>query len=157
MPKIFGKNNLAGYFTFYTKENGIKSFQYFGGQLALLNGKFEFKNNYLTFNKNDVFSYGTFGTFEFQPPKFIFFRDENAKIFLKIKNNCIYLIIYAHEKFKTCLIKISDHFLSNPIIVNRVSETFDEENIIEDQFKERYSRYLIEFYIKSLKIYQLEN
>lgn len=156
MSKVFGKNNLAGYIAFYHEKNENFSCRSFVGQLALLNGKFEFKNNYLTFNKNDVFSYGTYATLE---PKFIFFRDANAKIFLKIKNNCVYLIIYQNDELKTCSIKISDHFLSNPIITNRLTESYnDEENIIEKQFEERYySNYLDKFYIKSLKIYQIEN
>ena len=55
-----------------------------------MNGKLEFENNYLRFLKNDIFSYGTYSNVNGES-NFTFFRDNNAKLFIKIEKN-VYIL-----------------------------------------------------------------
>ena len=54
MAKVFGKKNIATFHALHTDEN------YHSVQLAYLNGKLEFINNYFNFEDNDLFTYGNY-------------------------------------------------------------------------------------------------
>ena len=167
ISKVFGKSNLAGFFTFVRLEkvkekDGVKIKHIFGGQLGYFNGKFEFENNFLTFKKNDLFSYGTYGTYGENASKFTFFRDNNAKIYIKIDKKCVYIICYSDESYITKYVfKINEHFLINPIIW--ADPDFNQNEKIEDLIEEIFEQKkddehaITEVYLKDLKIYQIEN
>ena len=167
ISKVFGKSNLAGFFTFVRQEKviekeDVKIKHIFGGQLGYFNGKLDFENNFLTFKKNDLFSYGTYGTYGENTSKFTFFRNNNAKIYIKIDKKCVYIICYRDSLFiSKYVFKINEHFLINPIIWadhdynhKKTIEDFIEE-MCEQKIDEKHA--ITEVYLKDLKIYQIEN
>ena len=161
ITKVFGKKNLAGFFSYYTYSETEKKFgkHKFGGQLAFLNGKLEFENNFLSFAKNDIFSYGTYRSCDGEPG-FTFFRDNNATLFIKIEKNNVYFIALRDPSFMShYLIKINDHFLSQPIIWNYDLKDYIKKGDIErlgelfDKYKDKETK----IYLKEVKVYQIEN
>lgn len=162
ISKVFGKKNLAGYCSFYYKSR-FKKEHVFGGQLAYFDGKFEFENNCLSFVKNDVFSYGTYRAFN-SDSEFTFFRDNNAKLFIRMDKNCIYFIgsNQCDSGFKN-IIQINDFFLKNPLFLENAR--VDSEEDFKNKKKEFYEFYqkeiedsfIYKIYLKELKIYQIDN
>lgn len=160
ITKVFGKKNLAGFFSYYIYNENEKEYgcYKFGGQLAFLNGKLEFENNYLRFLKNDIFSYGTYSNVNGET-NFTFFRDNNAKLFIKIEKNAVYFIAYRDSFFMShYLIKIVDHFLSQPIIWNYDLKSKEESNIEEriGELLDKYKDLETKIYLKEVKVYQIE-
>ena len=122
----------------------------------------ELENNYLTFEKSDVYSYGLYSSCESEP-RYTFFKDKNAKVYIKINKNCIYFLCLASEDDDRCNIKISDNFLKNPFCLSRRID-FEKMNLIENEkeilelvdksFKEEYAE---QMYLKEVKVYQIED
>ena len=188
ISKVFGKKNLAAYFSFCCFE-GIERDLGFGGDFVYLDGKLEFEKDYLTFLTNNVISYGTYEQSEGFGYKL--FRNDNAKIFMKVEKDRVYFIVYRTDKDIRWIIKINEHFIKNPIIIgypksiseydnNKMIEWLEnniktmekskkkneeeksekkekEEKVEEIEEKEEDSQRYLEFYIKELKIYQIDN
>lgn len=112
MTKVFGKNNLAGLFTFYTEEEGMKIFC---SQFILLDGKLEFENGSLNFLTNTIFSYGNFEKDEFD---YLNFRDNNTKILLKIEKTFAYFIVFTSMTKVRYMIKLYDNFSKKPLFIS---------------------------------------
>ena len=176
ISKVFGKKNLAAYFSFHCFE-GRESDVGFGGDFVYLDGKLEFEKDYLTFLTNNVISYGTYEQSEEFGYKL--FRDDNAKIFIKVEKDHVYFIVCRTDKNIRWIIKINEHFIKNPIIIGHPKSTSDYdnnkmiewlENAImeiskkknvqeksEKKEKEEKEEKVPGFCIKELKIYQIDN
>lgn len=173
ISKVFGKKNLAAYFSFHCFEDVG-----FGGDFVYLDGKLEFEKDYLTFLTNNVISYGTYE--QSQGFGYKLFRNDNAKIFMKVEKDRVYFIVYGtYEKDKDIrhIIKINEHFIKNPIIIgdhpentsdydnnkmiewleNGIMEISEKKNVQEKSEKKEKEEKVPEFYIKELKIYQIDN
>ena len=137
IAKVFGKKNLAGQISVFSENKGENKF---GSNFAYLDGKLEFENGYLSFLTKGVFSYGSYGNNdEF---KFTHFRDDNAKIFIKILKGCIYLIIYKTKENILGIIKLNDNFDKNPFfygnIIRETNKNNDELiNLFESSIKKQ--------------------
>ena len=125
MAKVFGKKNIASFHALHGNE------KYLSVQLAYLNGKFEFLNNYFNFDQTDLFTYGNYQVYE---GDFCFtsFKAQNSRLFVKIEFDCIFVIFYEGENINF-IIKIRDNFVNNPILY--VDEGSDKIN----QFFETHS------------------
>ena len=112
ISKVFGKKNLAGLVTYYYENN-----YYFQSNFVYLDGKLDFENGYLTFVTNGIFSYGNLNFDEF---KFTHFRDNKAKVFIKILKDCVYFIIYETSENVRLIIKINNNFDKNPCFMGTI-------------------------------------
>ena len=124
ITKVFGKKKLAGYYSCYTKD-GEKFV--FDSNFAYLDGKLEFEKGYLTFLTNGVFSYGTY-YYPFSEMKFTHFRNNEAKIYIKIETNFVYIIVYVSSDHLRCIFKINNHFKKIPIILGCLEYTTNDLN-----------------------------
>ena len=125
VSKVFGKKNIASFHALHGNE------KYLSVQLAYLNGKFEFINNYFNFDKTDLFTYGNYQSYEGEYC-FTSFKAQNSRLFVKIESDCIFVIFYEGENINF-IIKIRDNFINNPILY--VDEGHDKIN----QFFENHS------------------
>ena len=192
ISKVFGKKNLAGYFSCYKKDGEKYEFE---ANFGYLDGKLEFENGYLTFVTKGVFTFGTYcrrGEVDF-----CHFRNDEAKIYIKIEQNFVYLIIYKSSNSIRCIFKINNHFRKYPINLlnlnssnynndesinklesllkkekenkekekgkekdknNEKLETNENDNIKGDEIKKEDDfTGLYEYYLKELKVYQIDN
>ena len=175
ISKVFGKTNLVGYISYYltkekkideTNKNNEKNEEgvLFGGQYAYFDGKLEFEKGLLSFFKKNLFSYGSYGSTE--KPLFTFFRQDNAKVFLKMGKNCVYFIATDNDnrnKMKM-FFKVNDHFLSGPVFFENWNHDLgpkEMETISDEKFNELiqndFADEEIFIYIKDFKIYQIDN
>ena len=125
ISKVFGKKNIASFHALHGNE------KYLSVQLAYLNGKFEFINNYFNFDKTDLFTYGNYQVYEGEYC-FTSFKAQNSRLFVKIESDCIFVIFYEGENINF-IIKIRDNFVNNPILY------VDEGNDKINQFFENHS------------------
>lgn len=93
---------------------------YHSVQLAYLNGKLEFINNYFNFEDNDLFTYGNYQVYE-GDYCFTSFKAQNSRLYAKIEFDCIYVIFYENDNINF-IIKIRDNFVNNPVLY------LDEDN-----------------------------
>lgn len=122
MAKVFGKKNIATFHCLLEDDRCLNV------QLAYLNGKLEFINNYFNFEQNDLFTYGNYqyeGDYCFTS-----FKAQNSKLYVKIEFDCIYVIFYENDHINF-IAKIRDNFVNTPVIyINETDEvvTFFENN-----------------------------
>ena len=95
---------------------------------------------------------------------------------MKTEKDGVYFIVYETDKDIMCIIKINEHFIKNPIIIgrpestsdydnnkmiewleNKIMEISEKKNVQEKSEKKEKEEKLPEFYIKELKIYQIDN
>ena len=126
VAKILGKKNLAGYFLCHNKD-GEKSF--YDSNFAYLDGKLELENGYLSFLTKGVFAFGTY--YGVDNVGFILFRDNEAKIYIKIEKDFVFFIIYQSSKSIKCIIKINEHFGKNPIFISNYF--YNDKNLSNDE------------------------
>ena len=185
ISKVFGKNNLFGYISFYYPDEEKP----FGADFVYLDGKLEFQNDCLTFLTNKIFSYGTFGVWgDKHNFDFFHFKNDNSKVHLKIEKGFVYFIFYKDENKICFTIKIIDHFAKNPILLGKVYFKYIEDvdnnllnNKLIDMFESSYNNQIKDtkknevnnneekkeenndlfaiskVYLKELKIYQIQN
>lgn len=137
MAKVFGKKNIATFHALHTDEN------YHSVQLAYLNGKLEFINNYFNFENNDLFTYGNYQVYE-GDYCYTSFKAQNSKLYAKIEFDCIYVIFYENDNINF-VIKIRDNFVNNPILY------LDEDNDKISKFFEENSEDKVENFLIILK------
>lgn len=128
MTKVLGKKNIASFHALHGKE------KYLNVQLAYLNGKFEFVQNYFNFKNIDLFTYGNYAV-RFEGVDFCFtsFRGQNSRLYVKIELDCIFAIFYEGQNINF-IIKIRDNFVNNPILI------IDEDIDIIDKFFETHTQ-----------------
>jgi len=153
MAKVFGKKNIATFHALHTDEN------YHSVQLAYLNGKLEFINNYFNFEDNDLFTYGNYQVYE-GDYCYTSFKAQNSKLYVKIEFDCIYVIFYENDNINF-VIKIRDNFVNNPILYldedsDKISNFFEENS--EDKVGELFNNSkVLDVYLTELVIYQIED
>ena len=153
MSKVFGKKNIASFHALHGNE------KYLSVQLAYLNGKFEFINNFFNFDKTDLFTYGNYQVYE---GEFCFtsFKAQNSRLFVKIEFDCIFVIFYEGENVNF-IIKIRDNFINNPILYvdegsDKISEFFETHT--EQQVGELFNiSRTMEVNLTELFVYQIGN
>ncbi len=153
MSKVFGKKNIASFHALHGNE------KYLSVQLAYLNGKFEFINNFFNFDKTDLFTYGNYQVYE---GEFCFtsFKAQNSRLFVKIEFDCIFVIFYEGENVNF-IIKIRDNFINNPILYvdegsDKISEFFETHT--EQQVGELFNiSRTMEVNLTELLVYQIGN
>lgn len=151
MAKVFGKKNIASFHALHGNE------KYLSVQLAYLNGKFEFLNNYFNFDNTDLFTYGNYQVYE---GEFCFtsFKAQNSRLFVKIEFDCIYVIFYEGDNINF-VIKIRDNFVNNPILYldednEKISKFFDSNS--EQQVAELFNTSkTLEVNLTELVVYQI--
>mgnify|MGYP002625018289 FL=1 len=153
MAKVFGKKNIATFHALHTDEN------YHSVQLAYLNGKLEFINNYFNFENNDLFTYGNYQVYE-GDYCYTSFKAQNSKLYAKIEFDCIYVIFYENDNINF-VIKIRDNFVNNPILYldednDKISKFFEENS--EDKVGELFNNSkVLDVHLTELLIYQIED
>ena len=153
MAKVFGKKNIATFHALHTDEN------YHSVQLAYLNGKLEFINNYFNFEDNDLFTYGNYQVYE-GDYCYTSFKAQNSKLYAKIEFDCIYVIFYENDNINF-IIKIRDNFVNNPVLYldednEKISKFFEENS--EDKVGELFNKSkVLDVYLTELVIYQIED
>ena len=133
ISKVMGKNDLAGYFLCHYKAGEENEFL---SGFAYLDGKLELENGYLTFLTKSVFACSG----EDDNFKFIHFRDDEAKIYIKIEKDFAYFIIYRSSKSIRCIFKINEHFGKNPIISG--SFGYSDKNLSNDELIKIFESFL---------------
>ena len=153
MSKVFGRANIASFHALHGDD------KYLSVQLAYLNGKLEFINNYFNFENNDLFTYGNYQVYE---GDFCYtsFKAQNSKLYVKIEFDCIYVIFYENDSINF-IIKIRDNFVNNLILYldepnEKITKFFEEnsEDKVADLFNSSTSR---EVNLTELQIYQIED
>ena len=152
MTKIFGKKNII---TFHSLSDDCG---YVNVQIAYLNGKFEFKNNYFNFENTELYTYGDYQTVD-SGYCYTSFKQQNSKLYAKIEFDCIYIIFYEHGDINF-IAKIRENFVNNPVLYldeskSKLDEFFEnnpEEKVV-DLFNEGQTR---ELNLTDLEIYQIE-
>ena len=153
MAKVFGKKNISTFHALHTDEN------YHSVQLAYLNGKLEFINNYFNFEDNDLFTYGNYQVYE-GDYCFTSFKAQNSRLYAKIEFDCIYVIFYENDNINF-IIKIRDNFVNNPVLYldednDKISKFFEENS--EDKVGELFNNSkILDVYLTELVIYQIED
>ena len=153
MAKVFGKKNIATFHALHTDEN------YHSVQLAYLNGKLEFINNYFNFEDNDLFTYGNYQVYE-GDYCYTSFKAQNSRLYAKIEFDCIYVIFYENDNINF-VIKIRDNFVNNPVLYldednEKISKFFEENS--EDKVGELFNNSkVLDVYLTELVIYQIED
>lgn len=153
MAKVFGKKNIATFHALHTDEN------YHSVQLAYLNGKLEFINNYFNFEDNDLFTYGNYQVYE-GDYCYTSFKAQNSRLYAKIEFDCIYVIFYENDNINF-VIKIRDNFVNNPVLYldednDKISKFFEENS--EDKVGELFNNSkVLDVYLTELVIYQIED
>ena len=152
MAKVFKKKNIASFHALHGNE------RYLSVQLAYLNGKFEFLNNYFNFDNTDLFTYGNYQVYE---GEFCFtsFKAQNSRLFIKIEFDCIYVIFYEGDNINF-IIKIRDNFVNNPILDldedNETISKFFESDNAEQKVGELFnSSKTLEVNLDELIVYQI--
>ena len=179
ISKVFGKNNLVGYISFYIQGDEKP----YGADFVHLDGKLEFQNDYLTFLTNKLFSYGTYDVRSEKNFDFFHFRNDNSKVYLKIEKGFVYFIVYKDDTNVWLMTKINDHFAKNPILLwynpsineenmdnNKLIDLFEscysnqikDNDKIEDNNEEKKKEKMkideiLKVYLNELKIYQIQN
>ena len=151
MAKVFGRKNIASFHALHGRD------RYLSVQLAYLNGKIDFVNNYFNFDKTDLFTYGNYQAYD---GDFCFtsFKAQNSKLYVKIEFDCLYVIFYEGDNINF-IIKIRDNFINNPILYldegdEKISQFF--ENNSEDKVAELFNiSRTIEVNLTELIIYQV--
>lgn len=123
MLKVFGKSNIAAFYALHDTE------RYINVQIGFLNGKLEIVNNYFDFEKNDLFTYGNYQTYE-GDYCFTSFKAQNSRVYIKVEFECIYVIFYENENINF-VAKIRDNFVNNPVLYleghdSKVTSFFEE-------------------------------
>ena len=153
MSKVFGRSNIA---SFHALHGGDK---YLSVQLAYLNGKLDFINNYFNFENNDLFTYGNYQVYD---GDFCYtsFKAQNSKLYVKIEFDCLYVIFYENDNINF-IIKIRDNFVNNPVLYldednEKITKFFEEnsEDKVADLFNSSRS---CEVTVTELQIYQIED
>ena len=153
MAKVFGKKNIATFHALHTDEN------YHSVQLAYLNGKLEFINNYFNFEDNDLFTYGNYQVYE-GDYCYTSFKAQNSRLYAKIEFDCIYVIFYENDNINF-VIKIRDNFVNNPVLYldednDKILKFFEENS--EDKVGELFNNSkVLDVYLTELVIYQIED
>ena len=153
MAKVFGKKNIATFHALHTDEN------YHSVQLAYLNGKLEFINNYFNFEDNDLFTYGNYQVYE-GDYCYTSFKAQNSRLYAKIEFDCIYVIFYENDNINF-VIKIRDNFVNNPVLYldednDKIPKFFEENS--EDKVGELFNNSkVLDVYLTELVIYQIED
>ena len=153
MSKVFGRKNIASFHAFHGDE------KYLSVQLAYLNGKLEFVNNYFNFEKNDLFTYGNYQVYD-GDYCYTSFKAQNSRLYVKIEFDCLYVIFYEGDNVNF-IIKVRDNFVNNPILYldedNEKISKFFEDNP-EDKVPELFnSSRILEVNLTELVIYQIED
>ena len=60
--------------------------------------------------------------------KFTHFRNNEAKIYIKIETNFVYIIVYVSSDHLRCIFKINNHFKKIPIILGCLEYTTNDLN-----------------------------
>ena len=153
MSKVFGRANIASFHALHGDD------KYLSVQLAYLNGKLEFINNYFNFENNDLFTYGNYQVYE---GDFCYtsFKAQNSKLYVKIEFDCLYVIFYEGENINF-IIKIRDNFVNNPILYldesnEKITKFFEDnsEDKVADLFNSSNTK---EVNLTELQIYQIED
>ena len=76
-----------------------------------------------------VFAFGTY--YGVDNVGFILFRDNEAKIYIKIEKDFVFFIIYQSSKSIKCIIKINEHFGKNPIFIS--DYFYNDKNLSNDE------------------------
>ena len=170
MTKVYGKNNLACFISFTSKEKEKEEEKITKNKnLFFLNGKFELNNKEFDFNKTDVFLYGNFEHYEDSDYGFESYKNQNTNIFAKIKDGLIYVVVY--RKFTDIkigkVLKIQNNYMKDKIIYvidNKFFEILErslEKNKSFDNVDELFENFdnslKCEAELKELIIYQIEN
>ena len=153
MTKVFGKKNIITFHSLSDENEG-----YVNTQLAYLNGKFDFKNNYFNFDNTELYTYGDYQTVD-NGYCYTSFKQQNSKLYAKIEFDCIYIIFYEHGDINF-IAKIRENFANNPVLYidegkSKLDEFFEnnpEEKVVE-LFNDCQTR---ELYLTDLEIYQIE-
>ena len=151
MAKVFGRSNIASFHALHARDG------YLSVQLAYLNGKIDFVNNYFNFDKTDLFTYGNYQVYD---GDFCFtsFKAQNSKLYVKIEFDCLYVIFYEGDNINF-IIKIRDNFINNPILYldedsEKISQFF--ENNTEDKVGDLFNiSRTLEVNLAELIIYQI--
>ena len=151
MTKVFGKKNVV---TFHSlSEND----EILNVQIAFLNGKFEFVNNYFNFNNTELYTYGDYQNVD-GDYAYTSFRSQNSKLFAKIEFDCIYIIFYEQGNLNF-IAKIRDNFVNNPVLyLDGDREKIEEflQNNSEDKVSELFNEYETkEINVNDLAIYEM--
>ena len=153
MSKVFGRSNIASFHALHGDD------KYLSVQLAYLNGKLDFVNNYFNFENNDLFTYGNYQVYD---GDFCYtsFKAQNSKLYVKIEFDCIYVIFYEGDNINF-IIKIRDNFVNNPVLYldesnEKITKFFEEnsEDKVADLFNSSSTR---EVDLTELQIYQIED
>ena len=159
---VFGKTNLVCYISYLIFNKMRSEYEYdFGEQFLYFDGKLEFENGLLSFFKKNLFTFGSYGSSDLNPV-FTFYREDNAKIFLKMGKNCIYFITTYSEKYLKKCLKVNEHFIKNPVffidweheIGVKEMETISDEKFNE-LVKNDFEVEKIIIHIKEFKIFQI--
>lgn len=151
MAKVFGRTNIASFHALHARD------RYLSVQLAYLNGKIDFVNNYFNFDKTDLFTYGNYQVYD---GDFCFtsFKAQFSKLYVKIEFDCLYVIFYEGDSINF-IIKIRDNFINNPILYldednEKISQFF--ENNPEDKVADLFNiSRTLEVNLDELVIYQI--
>ena len=109
LSKIAGLSNPVAYLILTEgKTNNLV-------QLAYLNGKIDLCNNIFSFNTSDTFTYGNYECCR-DNYQFTSFRAQNTNIFIKIKFDSIYVMLYREDYDIEFILKISQDFMKHPLI-----------------------------------------
>ena len=151
MTKVFGKKNIVTFHSLTIDDELLNV------QIAFLDGKFEFKNNYFNFENTELYTYGDYenvdGDFSYTS-----FRSQNSKLYAKIEFDCIYIIFYEHGDINF-VAKIRDNFYNNPVLfIDESKEKIEEffENNSEDKVSELFNECQTkELNVSDLVIYEM--
>ena len=151
MTKVFGKKNIVTFHSLSIDNEIINV------QIAFLNGKFEFVNNYFNFNNTELYTYGDYQNVD-GDYAYTSFRSQNSKLYAKIEFDCIYIIFYEQGNINF-IAKIRDNFVNNPVLFIDEDKTKLEEffeNNSEDKVAELFNQYEPrELNVTDLAIYEM--
>ena len=151
MTKVFGKKNIVTFHSLTLDDELLNV------QIAFLNGKFEFKNNYFNFDNTELYTYGDYENVD-GDYSYTSFRSQNSKLYAKIEFDCIYIIFYEHDEINF-VAKIRDNFYNNPVLFidedkTKIEEFF--ENNPEDKVADLFNEYQTkELNVTDLVIYEM--
>ena len=151
MTKVFGKKNIVTFHSLSIDNEIINV------QIAFLNGKFEFVNNYFNFNNTELYTYGDYQNVD-GDYAYTSFRSQNSKLYAKIEFDCIYIIFYEQGNINF-IAKIRDNFVNNPVLfIDEDKAKLEEffENNSEDKVAELFNQYEPrELNVTDLAIYEM--
>lgn len=151
MTKVFGKKNVVTFHCLSAEDEILNV------QIAYLNGKIEFINNYFNFNDTELYTYGDY---QYADGEYAYtsFRSQNSKLYAKIEFDCIYIIFYEQGSLNF-VAKIRDNFVNNPVLcIDGDREKMEEfiENNGEDKVSELFNEFETkELNVNDLVIYQM--